>query len=234
MAWSWRRWLVLIDLSWKSLPTLIIGLVFCLNSCMLFRGNEQSFEGEDESEYEEDSREEDGEESTEDPKDPFAFPKRADAWETQALLLTHNLPASDQVQNCASEISLVAKEASNDEALLNAKKTVIASVKENPILYHWCFFLIARQMDSQIQAGGKNLREKTDYFLGKMKELWILSRALDAYRTGSDYFTYLQLRYVDLSQRVFGRYLEIIGKPLDKRPLEQKMPLKPAEEADVD
>ena len=214
-------------------------IVLCLlgNACMLFRGasTEQEAQTENSDEYDEEGDEYD-EESDEpgSPNDPFAFPRQANAWETQALLLSQDLPASDEIQNCASEVSLAAKEASNDEALLNAKKSVLESVKEKPSLYHWCFFLIARQMDSKIEAGGRNLREKADYFLGKMKELWILGRALDTHRTGEAYFAYLQRRYVDLSQKIFGRYLEVIGKPLDRRPLRQKIPKKPAEEADID
>ncbi|MFK7823191.1 MAG: hypothetical protein AB8G05_03485 [Oligoflexales bacterium] len=221
--------MVLIKHTQKLSKVFSLVLIFKLCSCTLFKGTEgQEEDIEAESDYE--YYEEDG---IENPPDPFAFPKEANAWETQALLLSQELPASDQIQNCSSDISLAAKEANNDEALLTAKKTVLASVKENPNLYHWCFFLIARQMDSQIEASGKRLNEKVEYFLGKMKELWILGRALDAHRSGNSYFTYLQRRYVDLSQRVFGRYLEVVGSPLDRRPTRKKTQGKPAEEAEI-
>ena len=200
----------------------------------MFKGSgdqQEDADKQEDSEYYEDDEEYD----SESPSASFTFPKQANAWETQALLLRQELPASDQIQNCASEISLAAKEANNDDALLKAKTTVLASVQENPNLYHWCFFLIARQMDSQIETSGKRLGEKVEFFLAKMKELWILARALDSHRTGNEYFAYLQRRYVDLSQRVFGRYLEVIGNPLDKRPIpRQQLPRKPAEEAEVD
>ena len=48
------------------------------------------------------------------------------------------------------------------------------------------------------------LKEKAEYFLGKMKELWILGRALDAHRSGNAYFVYLQRRYVDLSPKGYS------------------------------
>lgn len=150
-------------------------------------------------------------------KSELSFPKDPTAWSTQSLLLSVTLPSKNNLNKCLTEIAFLSNDTNNEIAILDAKTKLVENVTKSLGLYHWCFFYNMRQVDTDLESSGSNLKLKTDYFLDKMKQLWILSKALDDVSQKDRYFKYLQIRYLDLSQKYFGRHLNVVSKPFDAR-----------------
>lgn len=157
-------------------------------------------------------------EENEESDSTFPHPKHASAWETQALLLAHKQPDLENIANCQSDISLIAADANNERAILSAKKNILVKIEKNAEIYHWCFYSMMRGLDAEIDKTEFTMKERVQLFLEKMRQLWILARALDQFHGENQYFSYLRQRYVQISQNSFGRVLNVIGNSLDERP----------------
>jgi hypothetical protein len=154
----------------------------------------------------------------------FPLPKTATAWDTRALLMTATQPPPGRIAVCQDMVAAVASDASNQDDLAKAQKPMAEAVSKDPEAYHWCFFNLMLKLDAQMEQGGPMLDQQAPTFFTGMRQLWVLSRGLDATLTGNTYFTYLRARYRASSREYFGRNLEIMGPPLKIRPL---IPLAP-------
>ena len=151
------------------------------------------------------------------PKNQLPFPKDASAWSTQTLLLGETIPPKYNLEKCANDIAFISHEANNEATMLDIKQNLTQQVEKSPQFFHWCYFFMIRKVDSGLQSGGHDLKNKSDFFLVKMKQLWILASALDFVLQDVRYFKFLQIRYLQLSKRYFGRNLDIISNPFDAK-----------------
>ena len=142
-------------------------------------------------------------------------PKQATAWETRKLLLTSKLPATESLNSCQEELRSLASEAGSEEDMVRLQEAVASAARRNPQLYHWCFYRIVTLIDWSLDKDeGVLPRDKIPRFFSRMKGLWALARALDdIYRTRL-YFSYLRIRYMQISKDYFGRSLDVITEPL--------------------
>lgn len=187
----------------------------------IFSPSEQSESDENDGDDEE-SNEENPDKEGGAPKQPNS----ATAWDTQVLLLSNQLPGSERIQSCRQNVENLSANANDATSLINARESLATTVSEQFTLYHWCFFILMHQVDTQLESVGSTLKAKADFFLSKMQQLWILARALDAYDSEEIYFQYLRDRYIQISQSTFGRGLSIIGKSMDSLPRPQWTPQK--------
>jgi len=170
-------------------------------------------------EEDDDEDDEDNDNENEDDDDgKFFHPRNATAWDTKVFLLTQRLPPSEEVRGCRTEVEARGKEANNENALIEARDALYLRVQDEAKLYHYCFYIMTHKLHEDIQKERQNLRDKSLYFLGKVQELWVLARAMDMLDGKDTYFRYLQKRYIDMSQSVFGRQMSVIGRSLDQLP----------------
>lgn len=219
----------------KLLPLTLIPLL--LTGCMLSGDDQQLDDFEDEESLNEDSQ---GIMEIED--NPRPHPKNTSAWNTRALVMTHPLPSQDKLNACSSQLQVVAENVINQDQLLSSEQQILYEIKQNLDVYHWCFYSEMMTIDQKLRNDNMDMRfdEKNQYFLGAMKAMWILSRALDQASSEEQYFKFLQKRYIQMSNEFFARDVDILGPPLGgasapaKSNSTLKPPGKPAAETDVD
>ena len=146
---------------------------------------------------------------------PTPHPLTTSAWHTQALLLSQKLPTSEEIQSCKNNMDEISKTADNEPNMIKALDLIAPLIQGNPTLWHWCFYIFSHKMDTELDRQNQSYKEKTSDFLNRMKQLWIQAHALDNHFSGSLYFQYLQARYIEISQTVFGRSLSITGRPME-------------------
>ena len=193
-------------------------LVFLSGSCQFL--NDSFFSPSGESSQEAESLEEDENEI----EKSTPLPNAATAWDTQVLLLSNQLPSSEQIQNCRLSVENLSATADDESSMIKARDSLSTTISEKFPLYHWCFFILMHQVDTKLESVGSDLKSKADFFLTKMQQLWILARALDSFESDSTYFLYLRDRYVQISRSIFGRELRVIGKSMDTLPRSQWTP----------
>ena len=204
---------------------------------MLFGDDQQLDEFEDEGSLNEDSQ---GIMEIED--NPRPHPKNASAWNTRALVMTHPLPAQDKLNACSSQLQVVTENVLNQDQLLSSEQQILYEIKQSLDVYHWCFYSEMMKIDQKLRNDNMDMRfdEKNQYFLGAMKAMWILARALDQASNEEQYFKFLQKRYIQMSNEFFARDVDVLGPPLGgaSTPVKSNSTLeppgKPAAEADVD
>lgn len=198
-------------------------LVFLSGSCQFL--NDSFFSPSGESSQEAESLEEDENEEDENENEKSTpLPNAATAWDTQVLLLSHQLPSSEQIQNCRLSVENLSATANDESSMIKARDSLSTTISEKFPLYHWCFFILMHQVDTKLESVGSDLKSKADFFLTKMQQLWILARALDSFESDSTYFLYLRDRYIQISRSIFGRGLSVIGKSMDTLPRSQWTP----------
>lgn len=151
-------------------------------------------------------------------------PTEATAWDTRKLLLSSKLPSVDLLNSCQEELRSLASDAGSQEDLLRLEKNLRSAAARNPELYHWCFYRIATLIDWSLEKDEGILpRDKMPRFFTRMKGLWALARALDNLYGTKLYFSYIQIRYMQISKDYFGRPLEVFTSPLgDVRKINKK------------
>lgn len=99
--------------------------------------------------------------------------------------------------------------------MLKLQKNIRGAAIKNPELYHWCFYRIATLIDWSLEKDDGVLpREKMPRFFNRMKALWALARVLDNIYSTRMYFSYIRIRYMQISKDYFGRPLEVVTSPL--------------------
>lgn len=154
-------------------------------------------------------------------------PKEATAWDTRKLLLTNKLPPTDQLNNCQEELRALSSETGSQEDMIRLENNIRSAAIRNPNVYHWCFYRLVTLIDSSLEKDeGVMPREKMPRFFARMKGLWALARVLDKIYGTKLYFSYIRVRYMQISRDFFGRPLEVITAPLGEsnsnRPKPQK------------
>lgn len=139
------------------------------------------------------------------------LPEKPTAWHTRTLVATRPQPAPDRVFGCIEKVAAIAKEAGNQQAMLEAQAQTANLAAADAELYHYCFLQMMVKLDDRIVSGGALMTDRAGAFLDGMKALWILARGLDVAQGRSRYFEYLRARYVQLSQDHFGRDIEVVG-----------------------
>jgi len=147
-------------------------------------------------------------------KDKYPHPRSANTWETKVLILTSNLPPVKSLNDCQAEITALSEDAGNGIRIMKVSNSLNGIVGTNPLLYHWCFYWMSRNLDLKLDYLGKSIDRKIDIFYRDMASLWALSRSLDRTRKVDFYFKYLRRRYIEVSKRVFGRPLEVVTDPI--------------------
>lgn len=147
---------------------------------------------------------------------PLAHPVAPSKWRTQELMLRASLPNYEKLQACQTEVRALGAKAINRELLLESRNILAQAVNRNKVIYHWCFYLTAMQLDNQIDKLDVKVSflDKYKLFIKEMKGLWILARALDATFGSKRYFGYIRSRYIDMTRDYFGRDLTVISAPL--------------------
>lgn len=166
----------------------------------------------------------------------LVHPKKPTAFETNRMvLITTKRPSDEELAVCATDVAAIGRASLNGDSLVKSKDVLGVAVSKNPTFYHWCFYRYMNSVDQQLSGAWKNFQFEKRYneFLGSMKTLWILARALDRQqKVRGRYFKYLRKRYVEISKVHFARKLQVIAPPLgDKRPpIRFVQPGKPASE----
>lgn len=203
--WEWAAGLKSIRILYRSLPT-VIALSAVLSSCQIFFPQSDS--------------------DTVDPSLPqekatlklagLPHPAKATAWDTQVLLLSQQLPPSEDLISCRQDFEAIARDTDQSALLISARDSGRKIVEKQPKLFHWCFYIMTSQLEAQMGNPEGSLKEKGQTFLDRMKLLWILARSLDLHFHSDVYFIYLRKMYIQISSERFGRSLEVMGKSADQ------------------
>lgn len=208
---------------------LILGVLLILSSCKSTKQDETVEDQVPVEEYATETNEETESKWSPDPEGK-KHPKRATAWHTSSLLLTNKKPPLKDIQACQSKMLLSAKSAQNEKEILKESENILTLIEQEPEVYHWCFYTDVNLLDHQIRQVGLPLQERSLLFLETMKKLWILARSLDRHSNTTNYFRYLRIRYIELSQTIFGRHVTVIGLPMGPMKPKTKSEKKPAAE----
>lgn len=148
----------------------------------------------------------------------FPHPKKANEHYTRLLVSIHKQPDADAVADCLSNVNTIAKEATNQSKMISSMKRLRPIIRDSLDLHHWCFYQMAALLDQKLAKGGGLMSELADKFLIDMKGLWIFGMALDKEQDTDKYFKYTQTRYLQISNDVFGRKLEVVTTPMRNVP----------------
>jgi hypothetical protein len=215
----------------------------CLSSSKA--SNEQDQEQRQEADLNAEEMADDEEVDFEKQKDDEALgpphPQKITAYHTRILIDTVAQPKAEDVRRCIETLSALTKEATNEDDLLILPQQLDGPIKDNPHLYHFCFYQVVARLDQRLDEGGPLIEELSDIFLETMKGLWMLATALDlnyGYTDSGKYLFYLKNRYMQMSKDYFGRALTTITIPnnklIQKPTAEGKRFGKPAAEFDED
>jgi hypothetical protein len=142
-------------------------------------------------------------------------PRTPATWDVKKLLMTWrgsiNLDAVDQ---CRATIKAVSQEAESQEDMLRALETIGAQAAKEQVQWHWCFYALVLDLDTTMQKSGSLLDEMATEFFTRMRQLWIVSTALDSLHQGNTYFALVRRRYIDMSRDIFGRNVDVSGPPM--------------------
>ncbi len=133
------------------------------------------------------------------------------------LIMTHEQPKEEFINECKSKVSLATHEANTNDEIIQAKKLTVILVNRDFPTYHWCFYQMMHDCDKARLKEGIPVKQKLESFNESMKQLWVLSRSLDAVLQNEVYFKYLRKRYMVISKNYFGRNLNLIGRPFDEK-----------------
>lgn len=145
--------------------------------------------------------------------DKYPHPRSDTKWETNILILTNNTPAKNILTQCASEIQAQTEQALSEYAIQASLQKIKAEIATKPELFHWCFYYIVNKLDYKLDQFGLSHETKITIFYKDMASLWVLAKALDAARKVDFYFHYLRNRYIEISEQIFGRPLEVVSRP---------------------
>ena len=137
-------------------------------------------------------------------------PKRPTAWFTRRLLMTATQPSATKIVECRERVESAVADAPNLSALDAVALAIQNDVGTQQIIYHWCFYQIMADLDIRLENNAPLMQDKAEIFLGRMKTLWVLGRALDDSTKQATYLKYLNARYREISQTLFGRNLETV------------------------
>jgi hypothetical protein len=157
-------------------------------------------------------------------------PKNPTAWFTRRLLMTATQPSATKIVACRERVESAVADAPNLSALDSVALAIQSEVGTQVIVYHWCFYQIMADLDIRLENNAPLMQDKAEIFLGRMKTLWVLGRALDNSAAQKIYLKYLNTRYREISQTLFGRNLETVD--LDSFSVPTRDGGKPATEFD--
>ncbi|MCX6127172.1 MAG: hypothetical protein NTV34_20815 [Proteobacteria bacterium] len=142
----------------------------------------------------------------------LAHPAKPDAWHTRKAIMMYAQPSPELILECKEMAENQAAVASNLRALSEASITLEGRAAQNRRQYHWCFYQLVTDLDLRLERESPLLTEKSEYFLARMKVLWVLAKALDSSQgtAKARYSTYLRSRYIEISQNQFGRNIEVM------------------------
>jgi hypothetical protein len=150
-------------------------------------------------------------------------PKEPTAWFTRRLLMTSSQPSARRINECRERVEAALKDAPNLRALTEVSVSLENTVITAPNLYHWCFYQMMVDLDMRLDSDAPLMTDKAEIFLSRMRSLWAMAKALDQTMPDGGYMTYLRVRYVDISQNVFGRNLDAMDiesfRQSESRPL---------------
>ena len=224
---SWFSWIITTQKLGQLSAWVVAGgasLILSLgmfSSCASKNGQGASLFGSS-NEANEDFEDEEDEEDVDDEDEPgkrragagLPHPKKPSAFYTRVFVLTQPQPPGDRITGCLEQLSMLASEASNQEALVMAQGQASVLVASDLALYHYCFYQMAWKLDERMDLGGPLMDELATAFFDGIKKLWILARALDS-STGSErYLGLLTARYIQISREYFGRHIEVLAPPL--------------------
>lgn len=163
-------------------------------------------------------------------KTNLIHPRKPTAWETRKLFMTHsvNIP---KILGCQKELEALSQEAINEEMLISVQNVLLASISQEPALFHWCFYYEMMIVDLKLEDINLNrsYTKKYSFFIEQMKKLWILARSLDVFFDTKKYFGYLRLRYIQINEDHFGKVIKPLVPPLgDEKKFFKKIQKKPA------
>jgi hypothetical protein len=160
-------------------------------------------------------------------------PAKLSAFHTRVFVMTQPQPPPDRIAACFEQLTAIANEAGNQEALLTAQSQASALVANDLSVYHFCFFQMIVKLDERMDAGGPLMDDLATAFFAGIKRLWILARALDANMGREKYFDWLTKRYVQMSRDYFGRTIEVLAPPMSQVQPSEFLPSKAAGPAPV-
>ena len=142
----------------------------------------------------------------------LTHPAKPDAWHTRKAIMMYAQPAPELIIECKETAESQAAVASNLRALGEASITLEGKAAQNRGQYHWCYYQLVTDLDLRLERESPLLTEKSEFFLARMKVLWVLAKALDSSHgtAKSPYSAYLRARYIEISQNQFGRNIEVM------------------------
>lgn len=173
-------------------------------------------DSDSESNHEGNGEDEDGFEAEEPQQadNGLPHPAKPTAWHTRTFLYATPQPNPQLLFSCMDQVSHLASEAGNQQDMITASSHVTTLAAQEPTLYHYCFYQMMVRLDERLDRGGPLMTDMAKAFLDGMKSLWIFARGLDSANGRTQYFDYLQKRYIQLSKQYFGRDVEKIGPPM--------------------
>ncbi len=152
-------------------------------------------------------------------------PRSPSSWDVKKLLMTWrstiNLNAVDE---CRATVKAVSQEAESQEDMMRAVDAMTAQASREPLNWHWCFYALIFDLDTTMQKTSSLLDQMAPEFFTRMRQLWIMSTALDGIHKGNTYFALVRRRYIDMSRDIFGRNVEVSGPPMGNLPTHPQGP----------
>jgi hypothetical protein len=161
-------------------------------------------------------------------------PAKPSAFHTRVFVMTQPQPPPDRIAACFEQLTAIASDAGNQEAMLTAQSQASALVANDLSVYHFCFYQMIVKLDERMDAGGPLMDDLATAFFAGIKRLWILARALDANMGREKYFDWLTKRYIQMSRDYFGRSIEVLAPPMSNVQPSEFLPGKAAGLAPVD
>lgn len=155
-------------------------------------------------------------------------PKKPTAFYTRVFVTTQTQPPVDRISACIEQITSLAVEAENQQALLTAQTQASTLAGADLITYHYCFYQLALKLDERMEIGGPLMDDLATAFFAGIKRLWVLARALDSNTGRNHYMDWLTARYIAMSRQYFGRNIEVLAPPLSHFGSSDFFPSKPA------
>lgn len=202
------------------------------SSCATKGGSKKSPLSSPDEDEDVESEEEDGEEIGAGLSLPH--PAKPSAFHTRVFVMTQPQPPPDRIAACFEQLTAIANDAGNQEAMLTAQSQASALVANDLSVYHFCFYQMIVKLDERMDAGGPLMDDLATAFFAGIKRLWVLARALDANMGREKYFDWLTKRYIQMSRDYFGRSIEVLAPPMSNVQPSEYLPGKAAGTAPVD
>lgn len=163
-----------------------------------------------------------GDDEAIDPQSALVHPKEATYEATRAIVLAARQPQSAEIQECRSQVEAAAKEAANEDEIGRAARKISVYARRQFRVYHWCFYQLFVNVDDTMRSTNVGFEAQSEKFVTRMKMFLPFARSLDQVDGSNSYTQYLRQRYLELSQRFFGRNLQPIENFLEKKPSQEK------------